>query len=107
MEADMYARLVTSHIKPGLLEDVTHKMAVDVIPLLKKQDGFRDEISFFNEDANESIAISFWDSKKLADRYGNELFPKVLGQLKDDLEDTPQVRGFEVTNSTWYGMHAS
>ena len=103
----MYARLVTSHIKPGLLEDVTHKMAVDVIPLLKKQDGFRDEVSFFNEDANESIAISFWDNKMYADRYGQEQFPKVLGQLKPDLEDEPLVRGFEVTNSTWYNMPAS
>ena len=103
----MYARLVTSHIKPGLLEDVTHKMAVDVIPLLKKQDGFRDEISFFDKEANESIAISLWSKKKYADQYGLELFPKVLDRLRGDLVDTPVVRCFEVTSSTWYNMYAS
>ena len=102
----MYARLVTSHIKPGLLEDVTHKMACDIIPFLKKQDGFRDEISFFDKEANESIAISFWANKRYADRYGREQFPKVLSQLKGQLENTPVVRGFEVTSSTWYNMHA-
>ena len=101
----MYARLVTSHIKPGLLEDVTHKMACDVIPLMKKQDGFRDEISFFDKETNESVDISFWLNKKFADQYGNEHFLKVLGRLRDDLEDTPVVRGFEVTNSTWYNMY--
>ncbi len=103
----MYARLVTSHIKPGLLEDVSHKMACDIIPMLKKQDGFRDEISFFNKETNESIAISLWLNKMFADRYGTEQFPKVLKQLKGQLEDDPLVRGFEVTSSTWYGMHAS
>lgn len=103
----MYVRLVTSQIKPGLFEDLTQKMQSSVIPLLKKQDGFRDELSFINEDDNESIAISFWDDKKFADQFGINQFPEVLNQLKDQLEDTPKVRGFEVANSTWYGIHVS
>ena len=96
----MYARLVLSHIKPGLLEEVNHKLACDVIPLLEKQDGFRDEISFYDSEANESIVLSIWDNKMYADRYGREHFPRVLLQLKEDLVEPPLVRGFEVSNST-------
>ncbi len=45
----MCARLVTTHMKPGRFDKATDRLAKDVIPLLKKQAGFRDELSFFDD----------------------------------------------------------
>jgi hypothetical protein len=59
----MIARLVTSHLKPGKFDLVTRKFEEKVIPTLRMQPGFRDEVSFFDADRGESIAISFWNTE--------------------------------------------
>jgi hypothetical protein len=42
----MYARNVSIHLKPNMLSDYTQTFEKDVLPLLRKQNGFRDEIAF-------------------------------------------------------------
>jgi hypothetical protein len=42
----MYARLVKGQLKPGYFDFATRMLENEVIPLLKKQHGFRDEITF-------------------------------------------------------------
>ena len=103
----MFARLVTTHMKPGLFEKASDRLAKDVIPLLKKQAGFRDELSFFDDKKDEAIAISFWNTKEDATRYDRELYPKIREKMADVYEGTPLVREFEVANSTWYDIHAA
>ena len=103
----MYARFVSTHMKPGLFPKATEKLAKDVLPVLKKQTGFRDELSFFDDKKDEAIAISFWNTKADADRYGRELYPKVREKMAELYEGTPTIREFEVANSTWYDIHAA
>lgn len=102
----MYARLVKGHFKPGKFDLATRQLEDDVIPLLKKQQGFRDEISFFNEDNKEGFAISFWDTKADLETYTRDVYPQVRDKMVDFLEDKPIARNFEVSNSTWYDIHA-
>jgi hypothetical protein len=42
----MYARNVSIHLKPNMLSDYTRTFEKDVLPLLRKQNGFKDEIAF-------------------------------------------------------------
>lgn len=102
----MYARLVKGQFKPGKFESATRQLEDDVIPLLKKQHGFRDEISFFNEDNKEGFAISFWDNKADLENYTRDVYPQVHDKMVPYLEGKPLVRNFEVSNSTWYDIHA-
>ena len=102
----MYARLVKAHLKPGKHELATRILEDKVIPLLKKQKGFRDEISFVDEDHKESVAISFWDSVDDVRKYELDLYPKMLDTMKETFEGKPIVEHFEVANSTWYKIHA-
>lgn len=101
----MYVRQVTAHYKPGKFNMLNKRLEEDVIPLLKKQSGFRDELSFFDNDKDEAIAMSFWDKKQDADRYARDFYPTIHQKMQDTLEDTPKVRSFEVANSTWYDIH--
>jgi len=73
----MYARLVKGQFKPGKFDFATRTLENEVIPLLKKQHGFRDEVSFFNKDMKEGYAISFWDDKSDLEKYEREVYPQV------------------------------
>jgi len=103
----MYARLVTTHLKPGSFDLATRKFEEKVIPMLKKQKGFRDEVSFFDKDKNESVAISFWDAEADLRKYEKDLYPEMVKLLSDTFIGTPEVRRFEVANATFYKIHAS
>jgi len=103
----MFVRQVTAHFKPGKFDLLTKRLENDVIPLLKKQKGFRDELSFYDKEKEEAIAMSFWDSKKDAEMYMRDIYPKVSKKMEDAVDGTPLVRQFEVANSTWYNIHAT
>lgn len=102
----MFIRQVKAHYKPEKFELFGKRMENEVIPMLKKQKGFRDELSFFDKDKDEAFSMSFWDSKEFADKYARDLYPEVHKKMQDTLKDTPQVRSFEVANSTCYNIHA-
>lgn len=103
----MYARLVTTHVKPGNFDLLTRKFEEKVIPMLRKQPGFRDEISFYDADKGESFAISFWDSEADERKYAKETYPELLKTLSETFVETPLVRRFEVANSTMYKIRAN
>lgn len=103
----MYARLVKAHVKPGKYEVATRRIEEKVIPLLRKQKGFRDELSFLDEDHEESIAISFWDTEADLRTYEKDVYPDLMKSMIDTFDGKPEVRHFEVANSTWYKIHAT
>jgi len=103
----MYARMVKGHFKPDKFEFVKNTLEKDVIPLLKKQKGFRDELSFFDESLKEGYAISFWDSKADLELYERDIYPTVHQKMADAFVGKPVANEFEVTNSTWYKIHAA
>jgi hypothetical protein len=46
MEVEMFARNVSFHRKPNMLSDYARTFDKDILPLLRKQQGFQDEITF-------------------------------------------------------------
>jgi heme-degrading monooxygenase HmoA len=105
-ETVMFVRQVTSHFKPGKFGLLNRRLEDEVIPLLKEQKGFRDELSFYDKDKNEAVAMSFWDTKQDAEMYKRDIYPQVSEKMQDAIDGTPSVREFEVSNSTWYDIHA-
>jgi heme-degrading monooxygenase HmoA len=102
----MFVRQVTAHYKPGKFDLLTKRLEKEVIPLLKKQEGFRDELSFYDKEKDEAVAMSFWDTRQAAEKYQRDIYPKVSKTMEEAIEGVPVVRQFEVNNSTWYGIHA-
>lgn len=103
----MFVRQVTAHFKPGKFDLLNKRLENDIIPLLKKQKGFRDELSFFDKEKDEAVAMSFWDTKHDAEMYVRDTYPQVSKKMEDAIDGTPLVRQFEIANSTWYGIHAA
>ena len=57
----MFARRVYMHLKPNSVAEFTQRLEKDVLPLLRKQKGFQDEITFVGQGGTEAFAISLWD----------------------------------------------
>ena len=72
----MFARHVSMRLKPNTLTEFTRTLENEVIPLLQKQRGFRDEIVLVVPGGTEAVGISLWDQKENADAYSRKLTPK-------------------------------
>jgi len=102
----MFARHVSMRLKPNTLTEFTRTLENEVIPLLQKQRGFRDEIVLVVPGGTEAVGISFWDQKENADAYSRETYPEVQKLLAKVIEGTPRVQTYEVSNSTFHRIAA-
>ena len=102
----MFAREVTMYLKEDSQAKFTQKIEKVIIPLLRLQQGFKDEIAFVVSGGRKAVAISLWDKKENAEAYNSTKYPEVLKAMGELIEGTPVVETFEVSNSTWYKIAA-
>jgi hypothetical protein len=98
----MFARRVYVHLKANSAAEFTGKIEKDVIPTLRKQKGFQDEITFVAPSGTEAFAISLWDRAESAEAYNREKYPEVAKLLATVIDGPPQVETFNVANSTFH-----
>lgn len=103
----MFTRHVIMELKPNATTEFTNVIEGKVLPLLRKQKGFRDLISFVAHDRSEAIAISFWDTKEEAETYNDTGYPEVLKSFTALIEGTPRVGVAEVASSTFQKLAAA
>jgi hypothetical protein len=96
----MFARNVALRLKPNTLAEFTQTLDNEVIPMLRKQKGFQDEITFCNLGGMDVVAISLWDTKEHAEAYNTAGYPEVLKSLNKMLDGSPSVRVSDVISST-------
>ena len=96
----MFARNVSLRLKPNTLSEFTRIFDKEVIPMLRKQSGFRDEIIFAVPGELDVVAISLWDTKDYAEAYNTAGYPEVLKILDKVLDGTPKVQVSDVISST-------
>ena len=101
----MYARNVALHLKPNTSAEFNKTFTSGILPLLRKQDGFKDEITFVDPNGRDAIAISLWDRKENADRYSRDTYPQVLKELSKVVDGTPEVHSYEVAMSTFHQIN--
>ena len=65
----MFARKVYMHLKPNSVGEFTQRLEKDILPLLRKQKGFQDEITFIALTGTEVFAISLWENRDSAEAY--------------------------------------
>lgn len=100
----MFARRVSMNLKPNSVSGFQQTIENDVIPLLRKQPGFADAVSFLYPNRKEVHFISLWQTARDADAYSRTADPevmKILSPLVDALEGISRVQTYEVLNSTF------
>jgi hypothetical protein len=102
----MVARKVSMHLKPNSVVELTRRLDEEVIPMLRKQKGFQDEIDFITTGGKDAFGISLWDRAEDAEAYSRAIYPEILKLLKPVLDGTPRVETYEVSNSTFHTIPA-
>lgn len=103
----MFARRVTMHLKSNSSAEFTKKIERDIIPLLRRQKGFQNEVAFIASGGKEAFGISLWDKAENAEAYNHANYPEVVKLLAGVVEGTPQVETYEVSNSTFPNFAAA
>jgi hypothetical protein len=103
----MYARRVSLKLKPNSTAEFTQRLEKQIIPMLRKQNGFKDEITFVVPAGTEAFGVSLWDNKENADAYNRGPYAEVTKILANLVEGTPRVDTFEVSNSTFHKISAA
>jgi hypothetical protein len=98
----MVARSVSFHLKPGRATEFTQLIDKDIIPVLRKQKGFQDELTFVAPGGADAVGISVWDLKENAETYARGAYAGVLKTLAQVVDGAPQVQTYEVSNSTFH-----
>ena len=98
----MYAHQVSMQLMPDSRADFLHKIESEVLPLLRRQAGFQDEITLVNPVSNVAMSVSLWDSKANVDAYQLEGFAEVAVLLSKLIDGAPRVGSYQVYNSTFH-----
>ena len=103
----MYARRVSLQLKPNSAAEFARQLEQQIIPVLRKQKGFQDEITFVAPTGSEAFGVSLWDNKENADAYNRGPYAEVTKMLANLVEGTPRVDTYEVSNSTFHKIGAA
>ena len=103
----MFARHVVVRLKAKAAPEFTRLVETQVIPMLRKQKGFLDEVTFISPDLTEAVGNSFWETKADAEAYNRSGYPEVMKSLENVVEGTPTVGTATVSNSTFHKIAAA
>jgi hypothetical protein len=98
----MFARSISIHLKPNSVAEFTRLIDEETLPLLWKQEGFQDEMTFVVPGGAEAFEISLWDHKENADAFNRNVYPRALKTWENVVEGTPEIRTYEVCSSSFH-----
>jgi hypothetical protein len=115
-EVDMFARNVSFRVKSNMLSAYTQTFDKVILPLLRRQNGFRDEITFsprrqrgpknqitFSGPGGTDVTlITLWDNEASAETYNTNSYAEVLKTMARFIEGIPEVQISDMLNSTFY-----
>ena len=92
-----YARNVYFQFKTGKETELNNLFEKEVLPMLRKQDGFEEEVTLLNPKG--AHFISLWDNRQHADIYEKATYPQVLAKLNPYIVGTPTVETYETATT--------
>lgn len=103
----MFARKVSIRLKTDAAGQFIQRMENEIIPLLRKQKGFLDELTLISESGREIYAYSFWESSEDAEQYDRTTFGSVTNLITGLTEGAVRVHTYMVANSTFHKLAAT
>ena len=96
----MFTRIVSMTLKPNVSQQFTELLEQKIVPTLRAEPGFQDELILVVPGGPELVAISIWDTEEDADNYARTTYPKVLRMLEPIIEKEPEVEAYQLAYST-------
>jgi hypothetical protein len=82
-------------------------MEEEIIPILRKDKGFQDELAFFAPVENAVTTITLRDKASSAEDYSHGTYAQVLKKLAALIEEIPKVDTYELVNSAFRKIAAA
>lgn len=98
----MFAREVVLQLKPNVVQEFPVTFEKEILPLLRRQKGFLDELLLVTPEKKEVAAISLWETKENAESYNRELYPQIEKIAARFIEGIPVVKKYEAEYSTFH-----
>ena len=76
-----YARDVQLQVKTGKEKELNTLFEKEVLPVLRKQNGFQEEVTLVNPKG--AHFINFWENQQNAETYEKATYPSLLAELKE------------------------
>ncbi len=103
----MYMMIIEGTFHPGKKKEFLPVWNNTILPTLKKQTGFVEEVLLSDTlDPEVCVGLSFWKTQEDADRYQQEVFPRLLSSIQHLIESQPTVRTYNVEASQAFGIAA-
>jgi len=88
-----FARNVQFNLKAGQLDEFNRLMKSEILPLMKTQKGFREDVTLLKKDVG--MSLSLWEDRVSAETYHANTFPTVLKKLGPVIDGTPRVDTYD------------
>jgi heme-degrading monooxygenase HmoA len=98
----MLARNVALRLRPNSLNEFKRILDSQLIPLLHKQSGFKDLITFALVGGTDVTVISLWETKEHAQAYHTATYAQVMQILEPLLDGSPKLRVADIVSSTFH-----
>ena len=96
----MYARNISFRLRPNMQHEYVTTFENNILPLLRKQKGFKDGMTLCNPTSQDAVSFSLWENRQSADDYNTKVYPEVLKTLAKVMDGTPRVQNFETVVTT-------
>jgi len=96
----MFARHLTMQLKRGMVSEFPRVMDEEILPLLRKQKGFLEELILVAPNELDTVAMSLWEEKEDAVKFNRDAYPEILKILDKYVKGTPMLKDFEVKFAT-------
>lgn len=103
----MFARKLSLRVKLEMFSVFTKVLEREIVPLLRRQKGFRDEIVLASPGSRDVLVLSFWETSEDADAYHNSAYRDALTALAGIIEAGPRIGTPDVLHTTLDEGHAA
>jgi len=96
----MFTRILYLTLKTNAAPEFAKLLEQKIVPALREEPGFQDELLFIAPGGPEVVAVSIWDSREDAEKYQRSSFPQVLRSVEHLIEGAPRVEIYQLGYST-------
>src|SRR5467141_1466931 len=87
---NMFTRIVYLTLKTNAAPEFSKVLEQKIVPTLREEPGFQDELLLITAGGPDVVTISIWDSREDAENYARSAYPQVLRMLETLIEGTPR-----------------
>lgn len=98
----MFAQISALRLRPNSLNEFKRILDGQIIPLLHKQKGFKDLITFALIGGADVTAISLWETRDHAEASHNASYASTMKMLDPLLDGSPRLRIADIVTSTFH-----